>query len=103
MYFLLPTGKALPAQHPLCESPPQARRALIHATRFSREVFEKSHYNINNEKTPLKTFIKNYVLFIAIGLLLACFEFSPEARAVVPPPYGGYPDGNTAEGQNALQ
>jgi Chaperone of endosialidase len=50
----------------------------------------------------MKTIIKTYVPFIAIGLLLACFEFSPEAQAVVPPPDGGYPGGNTAEGQNAL-
>ena len=26
----------------------------------------------------------------------------PKARAVSPPPNGGYPGGNTAEGQNAL-
>ena len=51
----------------------------------------------------MKTIIKTYVPFIAIGLLLACLEFSPEAQAVVPPPDGGYPGGNTAEGQNALQ
>jgi hypothetical protein len=51
----------------------------------------------------MKTLIKTYIPIIAIGLLLACFEFSPEAQAVVPPPDGGYPGGNTAEGQNALQ
>ena len=50
----------------------------------------------------MKTIIKTYVPFIAIGLLLACLELSPEARAVVPPPDGGYPGSNTAEGQNAL-
>jgi len=51
----------------------------------------------------MKTIIKTYVPFIAVGLLLASFKFSPEAKAVVPPPDGGYPGGNTAEGQNALQ
>ncbi len=50
----------------------------------------------------MKTIIKTYVPFIAIGLLLACLEFSREAEAVVPPPDGGYPGSNTAEGQNAL-
>jgi len=50
----------------------------------------------------MKTIIKTYVPFIAIGLLLACLELSPEAQAVVPPPDGGYPGNNTAEGQNAL-
>jgi Chaperone of endosialidase len=33
---------------------------------------------------------------------LACFELSPLAQAVVPAPDGGYPGGNTAEGQNSL-
>jgi hypothetical protein len=51
----------------------------------------------------MKIIIKTYVPFIAIGFLLACFEFSPQAQAVAPPPDGGYPGGNTAEGQNALQ
>jgi len=50
----------------------------------------------------MKTIIKTYVPFIAIGLLLACLELSPEAQAVMPPPDGGYPGSNTAEGQNAL-
>ncbi|MGC1322362.1 MAG: hypothetical protein WA849_09285, partial [Candidatus Udaeobacter sp.] len=33
---------------------------------------------------------------------LACFALSPIAQAVSPAPDGGYPGGNTAEGQNAL-
>jgi septal ring factor EnvC (AmiA/AmiB activator) len=33
---------------------------------------------------------------------LAWFALSPTAQAVVPPPDGGYPNGNTAEGTNAL-
>ena len=37
-----------------------------------------------------------------ISLLLVCFTLSPTAQAVSPPPGGGYPGGNTAEGQNAL-
>ena len=40
-------------------------------------------------------------VFVAV-LLLACFGFLPEARAVVPAPDGGYPNGNTAEGEDAL-
>jgi hypothetical protein len=35
-----------------------------------------------------------------IAILLAFL--APAAFAVVPPPDGGYPGGNTAEGQNAL-
>ena len=33
---------------------------------------------------------------------LGCFAFAPTAQAVVPPPDGGYPGFNTAEGDNAL-
>jgi Chaperone of endosialidase len=35
-------------------------------------------------------------------IALACFGLSPAVQAVNPPPDGGYPGGNTAEGQNAL-
>jgi hypothetical protein len=34
--------------------------------------------------------------------LLACFALLPRAQAVSPPPDGGYPGGNTAEGEDAL-
>jgi hypothetical protein len=33
---------------------------------------------------------------------LGCFALSPQARAVDPPPDGGYPGNNTAEGDDAL-
>ena len=33
---------------------------------------------------------------------LTCFRLIPDAQAVMPPPDGGYPGGNTAEGQDAL-
>ena len=39
---------------------------------------------------------------ICTTILLACFGFLPGAQPVVPAPDGGYPGGNTAEGQNAL-
>src|SRR6516164_1098568 len=35
-------------------------------------------------------------------LALACFALSPKVQAVLPAPDGGYPNGNTAEGDNAL-
>src|SRR5215208_7163221 len=41
-------------------------------------------------------------LALLITLTLLCIGFLPGTQAVVPPPDGGYPDGNTAEGQNAL-
>ena len=37
-----------------------------------------------------------------ILLALVCFGFLPTVRAVSPPPDGGYPGANTAEGDNAL-
>src|SRR5204862_6538215 len=40
--------------------------------------------------------------FFLIGLALAWFALSPPAQAVTPPPDGGYPGFNTAEGDNAL-
>src|SRR5882672_8264475 len=39
---------------------------------------------------------------LPVAVVLACFAISPMAQAVVPPPDGGYPGGNTAEGQSAL-
>ena len=40
---------------------------------------------------------------LVVALALACFVMLPNAPAVIPPPDGGYPGGNTAEGQNALR
>jgi hypothetical protein len=39
---------------------------------------------------------------LLISLALLCFALLPWAQAVVPPPDGGYPGFNTAEGQKAL-
>jgi hypothetical protein len=45
---------------------------------------------------------KRNITFTTILLVLGCFALSPSARAVVPPPDGGYPNENTAEGKDAL-
>ena len=47
---------------------------------------------------PLKT----RALRFFTTLILSCAALSPAAFAVVPAPDGGYPGGNTAEGQSAL-
>ncbi len=39
---------------------------------------------------------------LLVSLLIVCFGPLPGAQAVSPPPDGGYPGGNTAEGQSAL-
>jgi Chaperone of endosialidase len=41
-------------------------------------------------------------VFTPILLMISCFAIFPVAQGVVPAPDGGYPGGNTAEGQNAL-
>ena len=41
-------------------------------------------------------------LVTTILLVLGCLALAPVAKAVVPAPDGGYPGGNTAEGQSAL-
>ena len=40
------------------------------------------------------------VTYILIGII--CLGVLPQIPAVTPAPDGGYPNGNTAEGQNAL-
>ncbi len=57
--------------------------------------------NNDERKKHMKT--KTKFIYPAFATLaLACFAFSPAVEAVSPPPDGGYPGGNTAEGQNAL-
>ena len=46
--------------------------------------------------------LKKATPLLLVVSVLACFAISPMAQAVVPAPDGGYPGGNTAEGQNAL-
>ena len=42
------------------------------------------------------------IIYALASLTLTCFSFLPAVQAVSPAPDGGYPGGNTAEGQNAL-
>jgi len=58
-------------------------------------LFGLQNCNYTNQKF-------NERAFVLVALVLACFAILPMARAVVPPPDGGYPGENTAEGQNAL-
>jgi hypothetical protein len=52
----------------------------------------------------MKPFIRpKYIIPVfLVALSLACVALLPKVQAVVPPPDGGYPGFNTAEGQNAL-
>jgi hypothetical protein len=49
----------------------------------------------------MKMNAKIIIVVLELATLVA-FSFTPVAQAVVPPPDGGYPGGNTAEGENAL-
>ena len=51
--------------------------------------------SLTHSKTPS-------ILPLLIAAVLACFGLLPKTEAVVPPPDGGYPGGNMAEGQAAL-
>jgi len=46
--------------------------------------------------------MKTRALLIFVATSLVCVGLSPKAKAISPPPDGGYPGGNTAEGQDAL-
>jgi hypothetical protein len=46
--------------------------------------------------------MKTRALLILVATSLICIGLSPKAKAISPPPDGGYPGGNTAEGDNAL-
>jgi hypothetical protein len=51
----------------------------------------------------LKNYLKRVMPSLSSGVfVLVWFAIAPLVRAVVPPPDGGYPGFNTAEGQNAL-
>jgi hypothetical protein len=61
-----------------------------------------------NGLDKLASFFRNYpdmkprIPSVLITFALVCFALSPKVQAVVPAPDGGYPNFNTAEGQNAL-
>src|SRR3954447_2866207 len=50
--------------------------------------------SVDRSASPLASFF--------FALVFGCFALQEQAHAIVPPPDGGYPGGNTAEGQNAL-
>jgi hypothetical protein len=53
-----------------------------------------------SKSNPMKTHLTKTRL--ACLFTIACMALSPLAQAVEPPPDGGYPDENTAEGEDAL-
>jgi hypothetical protein len=61
-----------------------------------KKIMTTLHLRKSIGRSPLRR------AFLLIPLALACFALSPTARAVDPPPDGGYPNGNSAEGDTAL-
>jgi hypothetical protein len=64
----------------------------------AHEIFQDSLMKMT---TPFKNSINRCSLLL-VPLALTCFVQFQSAKAVNPPPDGGYPEGNTAEGQAAL-
>ena len=65
----------------------------------------KKHSQENTMNILIKTLVDCPLLrssFVLTSAALACFGLLSLAQAVSPPPDGGYPGGNTAEGQLAL-
>jgi hypothetical protein len=75
-------------------------------------VYTSSKNKMNNQPKetvvkPMDTLIRtisgrSLLRFIPAAVTFACFSLAPLTEAVVPAPDGGYPGGNTAEGQAAL-
>src|SRR2546422_7304851 len=66
--------------------------------------FFQNSTHMKTTTLPLRNLMNRSPLraFLLIPFLLACFALSPTAQAVDPPPDGGYPGQNTAEGTDAL-
>src|SRR5437899_3816823 len=66
--------------------------------------FFQNSAHMKTTTLPLRNLMNRSPLraFLLIPFLLACFALSPTAQAVDPPPDGGYPGQNTAEGTDAL-
>src|SRR5258708_28410457 len=58
-------------------------------------------FSSSETKEHMKT-ITNTIYSAFAALAFACLALTQNTHAVSPPPDGGYPGGNTAEGQNAL-
>jgi Chaperone of endosialidase len=65
--------------------------------KFARQIVGKN----DERKSKMKT-VTNFVCRPFALFAFMCAAISPATRALNPPPDGGYPGGNTAEGTNAL-
>jgi hypothetical protein len=72
----------------------------VNKSTLNRKLKTMKTLNLRNsiDRSPLRSGL----LFIALALGYFALSPAPNAFGVVPPPDGGYPGFNTAEGQNAL-
>ena len=77
-----------------CCTPGSSIPATNEQRRFSIST-RRGRYKLTSMKIRIQS-------LAAITFILAMFALQPIAEAVVPPPDGGYPGANTAEGENAL-
>jgi hypothetical protein len=77
----------------------------FHAARAAESLskWETNHHFKTKKRKTMNSFIHlKTIRLILIVSALGCFTLLPRVQAVSPPPDGGYPGGNTAEGQDAL-
>ena len=67
---------------------------------FNNPASTKNMTTLHSRKSIDRSPLRRGLLLVALAL--GCFALPPIARAVLPAPDGGYPNFNTAEGQNAL-
>jgi hypothetical protein len=87
--------------------PGSARNWIAVKRKFNNSASTKKMKTKNMTTLHLRKSIGRSPLrlaFLLIPLVLTCFALSPTAQAQLPPPApdGGYPNGNTAEGDGAL-
>jgi len=76
---------------------------LLPAPPAARLLARRSFVSTGDMIFPKLSFMKIRTQSILILFSVLCFGLLPVARAVNPPPDGGYPNFTTAEGQNALR
>jgi uncharacterized coiled-coil protein SlyX len=69
---------------------------------FNNPTSTKNMTTLHLRKSIGRSPLRLGFLLIGLALALAWFALSPPAQAVTPPPDGGYPGFNTAEGTDAL-
>src|SRR6476619_2790832 len=74
----------------------QATTKFLTKTKSMKSI----HTSTMTNNSTRHSFLRRALLLISVALV--CFGLLPEAQALVPAPDGGYPGGNTAEGQAAL-